>query len=395
MMNSSASFENISNPTLYFDSGQHFNLTDHPQSENVDTWWISVTYINLFLYIFSVIGNGILVAAFSRNAQMRTTTNMLVVSHLIAELLASSVGIATHLSTLITDERPSLKSGWCVAGTSAAKICMGGGFLSLVGITVDRYLAVVKKVHHRVTKLRVQVFLTVIWTLSTMYGVPWHLIFHRGLKWNYVAWLIVHCRVQIAEESTPRDATVDIFQYLFLSIGIVLPFFTIAFTSHRILRTALKRRRRVGVIGTHVNHVAAAYIRSAFTTIIIISVYFLCLLPIVVLGAKCENLFWKCKYKWLFFFAEVTWSFKSACFPVIFAVRGRTFSRYINQFFHKRVEICRKYLMSDRSRGSNKDNLYHYGHERGDTHATTVAGNSGKSTSSRRIAFVDLEKHPF
>lgn len=346
-MNSSASFGNISNQTLYTDRGQHFNVTNHPQRENVDTWWISITYINLFLYVLSVFGNGTLVAAFSRNAQMRTTTNMLVVSHLIAELLASSVGIATHLFTLKTDERPSLTSGWCVAGTSAAQICMGGGFLSLVGITLDRYLAVVKKVHHKVTKLRVQVFLTVIWTLSTMYGIPWRLIFHRGVKWNYVAWLVVHCRVQIAEQSTPCDATVDIFQYLFLTIGIVLPFFTIAFTSYRILRRALKSRRRVGVIGTHVNHVAAAYIRSAFTTIIIISVYFLCLLPIIVLGAMCENLYWKCKYKWLFFFAKVTWCFKSACFPVIFAVRGRTFSRYIKQFFHKRVESCRKYLMSD------------------------------------------------
>lgn len=247
------------------------NNTDHLQSDAADAWWISIIYINLFLYILSVIGNGILVAVFCKNAQMRTTTNMLVVSHLIAELLASSIGIATHLSTLIADERPSVTSAWCVLGASTVKICIGGGLLSLVGISVDRYLAVVKKVHHKITKLRVKVFLTVVWTLSTAYGIPWYLIFHRTPKWFYVGWLIVNCRVKLTEESMARVTTVDIFQYVFFVVGVGLPFLTIAFTGHRILRTALKSRRRVGIVGTNVNHVAAAYVKSAFTTTIISS----------------------------------------------------------------------------------------------------------------------------
>lgn len=396
-MRSSTSIGNISRQTT---DRWNFNFTDHPHSETTDPWWISIIYINLFLYILSVIGNGILVAVFSKNAQMRTTTNMLVVSHLMAELLASSVGIATHLSALLV-ERPFATSTWCMAGTSAVKFCMGGGFLSLVGISVDRYLAVVKKVHHKVTKLRVQIFLIVIWTLSIGYGIPWHLIFHAGPKWNYVGWLIVNCRVKITEGSTPYNTAADIFRYSFLVIVIVLPFFTIAFTSHRILCTALKTRRRVGIIGTSVNHVAAAYIKSAFTTIIIVSVYFLCLLPTLAVGAKCKNRYWKCKHEWLLFFAKVTLCFRSACFPVIYAIRGRNFSKYIRQFLYKRVEICRKYLNFDRNRGSRKVSVYHCssshtGHERGATHGRiTVTGNLGQCTfdKSRKVAFVDLEKH--
>ncbi|KAL9976308.1 hypothetical protein ACROYT_G013593 [Oculina patagonica] len=131
--------------------GRDFYFTDQFQG---DAWWISIIYINLFLYILSVIGNGILLVVFSKNPEMRTTTNMLVVSHLLAELLASSIGIAAHISTLMADERPFVTSTWCVAGTSAVKMCMGGGLLSLVGITVDRYLAVVKKAFPRSQRSR-------------------------------------------------------------------------------------------------------------------------------------------------------------------------------------------------------------------------------------------------
>lgn len=401
MESSLTSFVNMSTSTLSTVRWD-FNSTGHSPSETDVDWWIIITYINLFLYILSVIGNGVVITAFAKDVQMRTTTNMLVVSHLLAEIAASSVGIVSHLTTLVTDEEPLVTSTWCVAGASVVKVCLGGGLLSLVGISVDRYLAVVKKVHHKVTRVRVQVFLIIIWTFSIVYGIPWHSIFHSRIKWNYVAWLIINCRVKAigtGEDSTDRTA-VDVFQFFLLFIAIGIPFFTMAFTSYRILRTALKTRRRVGIIGISVNHIAAAYIKSSFTTILVISIYFLCFIPIMVLGAKCRNRYWKCNAKGLFIFAKFTFCFRSACFPVIFAVRSRYFSRFIRQFFFKRVGIFRKYLISDRIRGSNKENLYHCSSSRMNiggsaTHTIGDTTNLGKCTfdNSRKLAFVDLEKH--
>ena len=67
------------------------------ERENYGASWVAIaTYIFLSFHILSMIGNGILISAFVKDIQMRTTTNMLVVSHLSAEMAAASFGIVTH-----------------------------------------------------------------------------------------------------------------------------------------------------------------------------------------------------------------------------------------------------------------------------------------------------------
>ena len=395
------SSSSVNNTTNALSSAEHCsNGTVLCQERgDYDAPWLTIaTYINLLLYILSVTGNGILISAYAKDFQMRTTTNMLVVSHLIAEFTASFFGIVTHVYTLMADKKPSATSVWCVVGTSMIKIGLGGGLLSLVGITVDRYLALVIKVHHKVTRRQVQVFVTVIWTLSIAYAIPWNLIFLDGriYRWNHISWLIVNCHVHIADQSSHRTA-VDIFHYVFLLLGVGSPLLIIAFTSFSILRTALKARRRVGIIGTSVNEITAAYVRSAITTIIIISVYFLCLIPIIALGAKCKYGYWNCRAGSLFFLAKVTLCFRSACFPVIFAARNRNFSRYIRRLLCKRVQ--RKCLHFDqrRRRSSTKVHVYRncsrswISNTKSEKTATTINVGRHAFHSTRKLAFVDLE----
>ena len=360
------------------------------------SWWTIITFINLLLYILSVTGNCTLLSAYAKNAQMRTTTNMLVVSHLIAELAASSFGISAHVLTLIVGkEKPPLASVWCTVVTSMIKLCLGGGFLSLVGITVDRYLALVVKVHHKVTRRQVRVFLTAIWTLSIAYGIPWNsLKFLDGnMRWNYIAWLVGNCHVdEIAHHSMQRSF-VEIFQYFFLCLFIVPPLFIIAFTGFHIFRTAFKARRSIGIIGINARCITAAYMKSAVTTILIISVYFLCVIPTIALAAKCRNRYWSCGSWSLFFFAKVTLCFRSACFPVIFAARNRNFSRYIRRLVFKTVRICKKCPPSRSNKVYACRNCSSSGIINGPSETTTDTTNleTHAFNFTRKLAFVDLE----
>lgn len=383
--NALSSAEHCSNDTVLSQESGGYNAS----------WLTIATYINLLLYILSVTGNGILISAYANDFQMRTTTNMLVVSHLIAEFTASFFGIVTHVYTLMADNKPSETSVWCVVATSMIKICLGGGLLSLVGITVDRYLALVRKVHHKVTQRQVQVFVTAMWTLSIVYAIPWNLIFLDGsiYGWNHISWLIVNCHVQIADQSSHRTA-VDILHY----VSLLLLLLIIAFTSFSILHTAVKARRRVGIIGKSVNDITTAYVKSANTTTIIISVYFLCLIPAIALGAKCKyGGYWNCRAGSLFFLAKITLCFRSACFPVIFAARNRNFSRYIRRLLCKRVQ--RKFLHFDRyrRRSSNKVHVYRncsrsrISNTKSEKTAATINMGRHAFHGTRKLAFVDLE----
>ena len=367
----------------------------HPNETHV----IIVCTTVLLFYIFAALGDGMLIYAFGRDVRMRTTTNMLVISHLTAEFASSIFGIATHLSTLIVHGEQFNQIAWCITASSILNSCLGAGFLSLVGISIDRYLAVVKKVHHKMTRRRVQIFLVVIWTLSVVYGIPWDLIFNDRLRWQYVAWLLVNCKASfLANEDLRAWTLADILRGLFFLFGICVPFVIIAYASFNILRAALKSRQRVHVIGTVNNHIAAAYSKSAFTTLLIIAIYFLCLIPTLVLTVECEKGSANCSMS-LYFLSKVTLCFRSACYPVIYAARNENCSRYFWQFIgHRKIKICTNCFVLG---GGQKLN------ERGSNHisvsqirgCTTREGAIHPHTrqdalwkNERKVAFVDLQE---
>ena len=188
------------------------------EGENDGALWLTIaTYINVLFYIVSLIGNGILISAFAKDVQMRTATNMLIASHLTAEMAATSFGIVKQLLSLVVDKKHSVVSVGCVVETSIITICLGGGLLSLLCITIDRYIALVMKIHHKVTKRQVQVVLADTWTLSIAYGIPWRFIFFDArMRRDYVAWLIVNCQVQIADLSS-QPPPLDTFQCVFIA----------------------------------------------------------------------------------------------------------------------------------------------------------------------------------
>ena len=309
----------------------------HPNETHV----ITICTIVLLFFVVAALGDGMFISAFAKDVRMRTTTNLLVMSHITAEFASSILEIATHVSILVVHGEMFDQTAWCITASSIFNSSMGVGFLSLVGISIDRYLAVVKKVHHKMTRTRVQIFLVVIWTLSVAYGIPWDLIFNGRLRWQYVAWLLVNCEASFLANKDLRTWTLaDILRGLLFFFGIFLPLVIMTFASFHILRTALKSRQRVHAIGRISNHIAAAYSRSAFTTLLIIGTYFLCLIPSLVLTGICEESSSKCSMA-LYFLAKITLCFRSACYPVIYAARNQNYSRYFRHFFRRRkIKIC-------------------------------------------------------
>lgn len=373
----------------------------HPDEAHV----VIVCTTVLLFYIFAVLGDGMLIYAFVRDVRMRTTTNMLVISHLTAEFASSIFGIATHVPTLIKHGEQFNQTAWCITASSILNSCLSAGFLSLVGISIDRYLAVVKKVHHNMTRTRVQIFVVVIWTMSVVYGIPWDLIFNDRLRWQYVAWLLVNCKASfLANEDLRTWTLADILRGTLFLFGVIVPFVIIAYASFNILRTALKSRQRVHVIGAINNHIAAAYSKSAFTTLLIIATYFLCLIPTFVLTVVCEESSSKCSMP-LYFLAKVTLCFRSACYPVIYAARNKNFSRYFRQFFGRRkMKIWTNCFILDGEprlnvRGSSHISASRICGERSDKLATRETTNNPRGCqdalrrkNERRVAFIDLQE---
>ena len=358
----------------------------HPAETHV----IIVCTIVLLFYVFAALGDGMFISAFAKDVRMRTTTNMLVISHLTAEFASSILGIATHLSILVVHGEMFDQTAWCITASSILNSSISAGFLSLVGISIDRYLAVVKKVHHKMTRARVQIFLVVIWTLSVAYGIPWDLIFNGRLRWQYIAWLLVNCKPSfLANEDLRTWTLADILRGFLFFFGIFLPLAIMTFASFHILRTALKSRQRVHAIGTISNHIAEAYSKSAFTTLLIIATYFLCLIPSLVLTAICEESSSKCSMA-LYFFAKITLCFRSACYPVIYAARNQNCSRYFRRFFYRRkIKVCTNCFTRNEPQQLNGEGTSQRTVSRS---AREQAGQDAPTNHKPKLAFVDLRE---
>ena len=369
----------------------------HPTETDV----IIVCTIVILFYVFAALGDGMFISAFVKDVRIRTTTNMLVISHLTAEFASSVLGIVTHVSTLVVHGEMFDQTVWCITASSILNSSMSAGFLSLVGISIDRYLAVVKKVHHKMTRTRVQIFLVVIWTLSVAYGIPWDLIFNGRLRWQYVAWLLVNCDASfLANEDLRKWTLADVLRGLLFFFGIFLPLVIITFASFHILRTALKSRQRIHTIGTISNHIAAGYSKSAFTTLLIIATYFLCLIPSLVLTGICEESSPKCSMA-LYFFAKITLCFRSACYPVIYAARNQNCLRYFRQFFHRReIKICTICLPRSEPQQLNGEGTSHITVSRicgyAGEQAVQYRTDQDATTNHKqpKLAFVDLREIP-
>ena len=325
----------------------------HPE----ETPLIIVCSTGVLLYLFAVLGDGMLIAAFVKDVRMRTTTNTLVISHLSAEFISSILGIVTHLSVLAVHGKLFVQSPWCVLSASTFHICMGGGFLSLVGISVDRYLAVVRKVHHKVTRTRVRNFLVAIWSLSLAYGIPWDVIFNGRLRWQYVEWLLVNCEPSYISDDLTEWSLADVPKQVFVLSGLGVPFVVVAYTSFRILRAALRNRRQIHAIGTTRHRLAEAYSRSAFTTVLIVIIYFLCLIPTFALAVVCEVEYLRCSTD-LYFFAKVALCLRSACYPVILVARNKLCSKCVRRVFCRNRKASRHCFCTGSTQGVYENSAY-------------------------------------
>lgn len=293
-------------------------------------------------FLLAAVGNGMLIFAYICDYRMRTATNMLVISHISAEFSIALLGILVYGSTLVRSE--SIFGGLCAVVGSLNTLFFFASLLSLTAVSVDRYLAVVKRIHHKVTRSRVRPVLVLIWFQALVNAVPWDRAVVGKPGKRFVAWLLGNCQKYLGVLGH-GNAALNAFKLVVWILSFITPVLIIIYTCFFILRTALKNTRRVHVLGTIVNNrvAADAYSKSAFTTVIIVLVYFLCMVPSVVLRTIADNSpsYYSAEFH---VFCATAMAVRSAAYPVIFTSRSRKFSCHVRNFFVHRLPELLQYV---------------------------------------------------
>lgn len=297
---------------------------------------LSQGIIVLVLFVLGMVGNGILLVAYWRDYRMQTPTNMLVISHISAEFSFAVNGILVYGSSLI--RLKVLGGNLCIFAGTVNMFLFFVSVLSLAAIAVDRYFAVVKRSHHKFTKKVVKRVVIFIWSQAVLSAIPWDLILINKPGKRFIAWVLGNCEKYLTLQEH-QYVPVLVLRVVLWILSFFIPCCIIFYATIRILRSALQKRVRVHVLDFPRNPVDA-YSKSAYTTIMIIMVYFLCLTPSMVLYIFREQS--SAYYSLtLHSIAKVAMSFRSVCYPVIFIARNRKFSGYVRSFFAKKLRFIR------------------------------------------------------
>ena len=302
------------------------NATDNQQETPVPVY---ESIIITMVLIFALLANGLLIFLFLRDHRMRTTTNFFVISHIISEFFASCQGLIISFYVLAMDGVPSFSLKTCIFIGCENVFFFNTSFLSLTAIAVNRYLAVVKKVHHKITAKKAKVVICGLWLLSFVASLPWGSIFAGDSVYEkrFLAWL-VYCQESpgiFDDLDDPSPAVIVTLLLNVLCIGVPILILILCF--YYILKSALRNRRQVSV-SYNIHHVAAdAYARSAFTTLLIITVYLICnafILPIIISPSSAKSKLNS------FFYRFFIW-LRSATYPMVYILRNPVYFRVLRQ----------------------------------------------------------------
>ena len=298
--------------------------------------------IIIMVLIFALLANGLLIFLFLRDHRMRTTTNFFVISHIISEFFASCQGLIISFYVIAMHGEPSFSIETCIFIGCENVFFFNTSFLSLTAIAVNRYLAVVKKVHHKITARKAKIVILSLWLLSLVASLPWGSIFawEAVSESRFLAWL-VYCQESPGIFNDLDSASPAVIVNLFLNvICIGVPILVLLLCFYYILKSALRNRRQVSV-SYNIHHVAAdAYARSAFTTLLIITVYLICnafILPIIILPSSAESNVNSFVYRFFIWL-------RSATYPLVYILRNpvyfRLLQRKIMQIYTYVLQAC-------------------------------------------------------
>ncbi|XP_046861972.1 substance-K receptor-like [Xenia sp. Carnegie-2017] len=257
--------------------------------------------------IFALLANGVLFFLFLRDHRMRTTTNFFVISHIVSEFFSSFQGLGISIYVLAQGGLASFVLEKCIFIGCENVFFFNTSFLSLTAIAVNRYLAVVKKVHHKITARKEKSEAT--------------------SESRFLAWL-VYCQESpgIFNDIDETRASV-VLTIVINTLVIGVPILILLLCFYSILKSALSNRRQVNV-SFNLHHFAAdAYARSAFTTLLIITVYLICnafVLPLIICPSIAESKLNS------FFFRFFIW-LRSATYPLVYIFRNPVYFRLLRR----------------------------------------------------------------
>ncbi|CAO1429904.1 unnamed protein product [Diamesa hyperborea] len=123
------------------------------------------------MLLVAITGNCIVLWIVLAHRRMRTVTNYFLLNLSVADLLMASLNCVFNFIFMIDSDWP-FGAIYCTINNFIANVSVASSVFTLVAISFDRYIAIVRPLQHRTSRKKARIFLAIIWLMSCVLAVP-------------------------------------------------------------------------------------------------------------------------------------------------------------------------------------------------------------------------------
>ncbi|XP_065372364.1 tachykinin-like peptides receptor 99D [Calliphora vicina] len=225
------------NCSLYTTSLNSWNNSTNDTSVDISfilPWWRQVLWSILFggMVIVATGGNLIVVWIVMTTKRMRTVTNYFIVNLSIADAMVSSLNVTFNYIYMLDNDWP-FGELYCKISQFIATLSISASVFTLMAISIDRYVAIMKPLKPRMSKRNNLAIAAVIWLVSAIISCPMLLFFTTDVIPSKDGLRTV-CYTEWPDGSTNHSHHEYIYNILFMILTYFLPIISMSVTYSRV-----------------------------------------------------------------------------------------------------------------------------------------------------------------
>ncbi|XP_063244190.1 tachykinin-like peptides receptor 86C [Bacillus rossius redtenbacheri] len=242
-------------------------------------WWQRLAWAALFSLMLLVAagGNTIVMWIVLAHRRMRTVTNYFLVNLSAADLLMSLLNCAFNFVFMISSDW-QFGAAYCTVNNFVSYATVAASAFTLVAISVDRYRAIVRPLHHGLTRGRARTALLVIWVASGSLAAPC-LAYSSVMTRRYAGGQSRRvCYMLWPDGMYPKSLTEYMYNIVFLGLTYLVPV-SVMSVCYSLMARELWGGRAVGELTLRQQESIRSKRKVILMFIVVVTIFAVCWLP--------------------------------------------------------------------------------------------------------------------
>ncbi|XP_063229068.1 tachykinin-like peptides receptor 86C [Bacillus rossius redtenbacheri] len=209
--------------------------------------------------------------------RMRTVTNYFLVNLSAADLMMSLLNCVFNFIFMINSDWP-FGATYCVLNNFISNATVAASAFTLVAISVDRYMAIVRPLQHSLSRSKAGVALVVVWLSSGSLALPC-LLYSNVLTMRYASGQSrIVCYMMWPDGKYPNSLIEYMYNVVFLALTYLVPV-TVMAVCYTLMARELWGNRAIGELTQRQLEAIRSKRKVILMFIIVVSIFAVCWLP--------------------------------------------------------------------------------------------------------------------